>query len=88
MESLGAARHTITEEVRLLVVHQRLADRLGELAQAAVPVLLRAALRCSAAAAEVAQAQQALTPLEKEDLKEVRAGRGVVHAVPVPASLA
>jgi hypothetical protein len=74
LESLGAARHTITEEVRLLVVHQRLADRLGELAQAAVPVLLRAALRSSAA--EVAQAQQALPPMVKEHLQEVRCWQG------------
>ncbi len=56
--SLGATRATITEEVRLLVAHQRLVDRLAELAQAAQPVLLRSALGGNASVASLPRAQE------------------------------
>jgi hypothetical protein len=56
--SLGATRAAITEEVRLLVVHQRLVDRLAELAQAAQPLLLRSALGGNASVASLPEAQE------------------------------
>lgn len=67
--SLGATRAAISDEVRLLVVHQRLADRLAELDQAAVPLLLKAAMGTGGAPQQAeAPAQTALGSSEVQQV--------------------